>query len=789
VTKNYLLPWIEITEDGIFIGDPNTKGSSNWIYGVIPNKSLVFLEDTRKFAAAQEFKNVFESLAKASRKPTSLANSEERRIAGYREIHVLSANWDGPPRIPHDATPAIRDFFNDVWTFNVFSSLSFIGVKLVNQIIKKGRPEQNIKVLTKRIAGSLLGEPTEDPLENFRDDIDDVKSIFAKAGIRPPTREEVRRLKSWYDEGKGNGSIIRRNPNYIEILSTHKTPKKIEFSWLSEFGRDISTNINNTWVSTAMTYGSSSSVVSIRGYLEPAAVTQSRLRKAQGKHISNIGTTEQVGLPKLEQLNKLDLAAYAENYLASTGEPTLVSTTVTFAVDIEEEDQPNTYQDHLLDDHDLVVRPSYYRQMGAFEECLPGSGKVSNPFKHTISLDVIASSGISSVASLGDKSGIWVGFAEPEMSMVFLDPERSAAGSAKTQNPMVSILGDPGSGKTFLMQLVAIQSALLKRLTVFINPKPQDDLSGMANLLNRWGVSSEIIFMGDLEAEPGSLDPFGYTDPRSAATIAATHIMTVLKDGFTLEQESYLEAGLIKGAESGAKCVYEALKYVNDPKILSLIKTRMDASAVFRLGIATTPLKERVQVSKGLTLIQFDKAWNIPEGQLSSLSLAEKDIVAAYRLVPTISLEMLLGKNRSGTLIADEAHHLLSQESGNKFLTLLGRYGRSQRIMAVMGTHKASEVESLAGFMGRIIALQMLDKREAVAALNMVGLEPSPENIAAMATFGPKAPTAENPSAKGAQAFLRDMDLNIGRISIQNIPEWLRRELSTSSVDREKIGR
>ena len=788
MNKKYLLPWVEITEDAIFIGDPKA-GASNWIYGVIPNKSLVFLEDVRKFAAAQEFKTVFEGLAKASRKPTALSSSEERRIANYREVHIISMSWDGPPNIPSDASPALKDFFEDVWNFNVFSSMSFIGVKLMNQIIKKGRPEQNLKELTKRITGKLLDEPTEDPLEPFRDDIDDIKSIFAKGGIRQPSRDEIRRLKSWYDGGKGNGAVIRRNPNYMEVLSTSNSSRKIEFSWLSEFGRDVVTNINNTWASTAMTYGSASSVISIRGFLEPATVTQSRLRKAQGKHISNIGTTEQVGLPKLDQINKLDLAAYAENYLVSTGEPTLVSTTVTFAVDLEDEETSHSYQDHLLDIHDIVVRPSYYRQMAAFEEVLPAAKRVTNPFKHAVSLDVIANSGISSVASLGDKSGIWLGFAEPEMSMVFLDPERSAAGSAKTQNPLVSVLGDPGSGKTFLLQLMAIQSALLKRLTVFINPKPQDDLSGMARLLNRWGVSSEIIFMGDLEAEPGALDPFGYTDPKSAAVIAATHIMTVLKNGFTLEQESYLEAGLLKGAENGAKCVLDALKYVEDPKILKLIKTRMDASAIFRLGIATSPIKEKVQVSKGLTLIQFDKAWNIPEGDVDSLSLAEKDIVAAYRLVPTIALEMLLGNRRAGTLIADEAHHLLSQEAGNKFLTLLGRYGRSQRIMAVMGTHKASEIESLAGFMGRIIALQMLNPSEASAAIRMVGLEPTPENIASMSTFGPKAPTPDSPIPKGAQAFLRDMDLEVGRISIQNIPEWLRRELSTSSGDREKIGR
>lgn len=781
------LPWKEIKKDGLFIGHtPRGESRSNiWLYWVLPNRSLAFLDDPELYRASQQLKDLFIELGRTSRKSPFTSSNLKKRVSNYRQFHQVSLTWTAYPLVPQTSTPLHYNFLEQLWNFEVFHGITFIGTRLMLPLFNKGVPERNVKKIVERLSAQLLGENDTDSLELYQEDLDYVKSVFSKYGLRVPNREELSRLTAWYNGGKSNGALIRLDQEYVEVLSNEQ--KRYEFSWLQDFGTPYKRDLRANWIADAMNHRVNAVGVSIKGYIEPAAIISERLRKSSRKRVANIEVTESVDLPKSDQYGKLNIAMAAEQYYTETQEPALVETTITLVAEKDSiESSPQTYRDYLRDRYGMVIVPGYYRQLSALEEFLPTSIPTNegNVFRQDISLDTLAYAGAGSFADLGDKDGIWLGFAEPEMSMVYLDPSKAAAGTGASQNPMVAILGEPGSGKTFLLQLIAIQSALLGRTTFFENPKPDDDLSPLVNLIADFGVTAEQIRMDELEGVEGSLDPFGYTDPDTAAHISASHLMTVLQGGFSMNQESYLESGLKNGAKNGAKCVWEALKYVDDPEIKKSVIARMDASSVFRLGIATKPASEHLRLSRQFTLVQFSQNLTLDTSNVSQMTLMQKDQLAAFKLVSAIGIEMLLKSKNAGTFIADEAHHLLSQESGQKFLSMLGRYGRSQQITAFMATHKASEIQNLESFIGTTIALQIVDQREAQAALEMLKLTPSPELTARLATFGPKNPTESNPRARGARAFMRDSDMRTGVLAIENIPEWLRRQLSTSSTDR-----
>ena len=93
--------------------------------------------------------------------------------------------------------------------------------------------------------------------------------------------------------------------------------------------------------------------------------------------------------------------------------------------------------------------------------------------------------------------------------------------------------------------------------------------------------------MTDLEEEGGFFDPFYYADPEDAAEIATSFILGVLggtgvfQAGFTASQELKLASGLRRGAVGGARCVAEALEYVDDDDVRQQVAEQLEASTLF----------------------------------------------------------------------------------------------------------------------------------------------------------------------------------------------------------------
>ncbi|MFD0540687.1 ATP-binding protein [Actinomadura luteofluorescens] len=298
--------------------------------------------------------------------------------------------------------------------------------------------------------------------------------------------------------------------------------------------------------------------------------------------------------------------------------------------------------------------------------------------------------------------------------------------------------------------------------------------------------------MSALEESPGAFDPFRYAPPTIAAEIANVHILSALddsRDGLTLSERLALGSGLKRGALNGARCVWDALKYVpgdDAERVRSLVEQQMEASSMFSLGIALQPLP-RLDMSQRLTLVDFDRELGLPEGKTpSEYSVSERIALAAVRLVIRASLEILIA-NRSGVLIVDEAWTFLSQAEGLASLQRISREGRSLNIMPVFLTQRIADVvtKDLESYLSRVLVLKLNEKREAETALRLCGLNPTSERLAQIREFGPLPPEDGKP-ARWARGIFRDLFGRHAQVVLGPTPPEAAEAYSTNPEDRRK---
>jgi hypothetical protein len=345
---------------------------------------------------------------------------------------------------------------------------------------------------------------------------------------------------------------------------------------------------------------------------------------------------------------------------------------------------------------------------------------------------------------------------------------------------------------TYLCQLLATQAALDGKQVIFINPKAFSTLKPFADL-----VDGQVVKMSELEDErSGFFDPFRFADPEMAAEVATNFILQVLGNtgvqgmGFTAEQELHLGSGLKRGARAGARCVVDALAYVEDASVRDMIDRQLESSALFRIGISSTPTAS-YQASRGLTLIEFDRKLDFPEPGKppSTWSRNERISLAAVRLVTRASLEILVGSG-GGVLVVDEAWTFLSSSEGLATLQQIGREGRSQNLLPIFATQRVNDLirdgVDMEGYMSRVMVMKLNDPREARAAYSLCGLEPTEARVRWLSAAGPR-PAQDGMPARPAMGIFRDINKRHAPVYVGPIPPVAHVAFTTNPKERKVI--
>jgi hypothetical protein len=347
---------------------------------------------------------------------------------------------------------------------------------------------------------------------------------------------------------------------------------------------------------------------------------------------------------------------------------------------------------------------------------------------------------------------------------------------------------------TFAAQMIALQSALAGHQTIFVNPKSDDTLEGLTDL-----VDGTVIRLSQVEAEGGYFDPFRFCQPDPAgrliaADILSQHILAVLGSrgvagqGFTQEEEIAVIAGLRAGAERGAQCAAQAIACIENDSVKNLI-AQQATDPLFRLGIGMTPQPSYAS-DRRLLLIEFDKPLDIPEKGIepSQYTRTQRLAVAAVRLVTRASMEILANAS-GGVIIVDEAWMYLQSSEGLAALQSFGRLGRSKNILPIFATQRIDDLVKagvdMEGYLSRVLVLKLTEEREATAALRLCGLEATPARIAWLRDAGAIYDDAGR-LRRGAMGLHRDLKKRHAAVMIGPVPENARLAFSTNPEDRAR---
>ncbi|RJL21209.1 ATP-binding protein [Bailinhaonella thermotolerans] len=775
-------PYAWRTDDGVYVG----HNGEVWLYRSVPLFPMKWEDGEQQLAIASPLSRLLTDLGATSRQPVGGIST----LANNRVIHIISITWQDRVVPPEANTPELRRYQSEAFGFLAPKRALLFGVQLRSSLRDKASKSdpgasqaKKVKAMAELVKQTIAEDVPD--LDAYESDAATVRAIMTRHNAAVPTREQLDQLESWYNLGRGPDAVIEEQPTKLSLPGLGD----LEMAAVMRFEQTTMPAPQATWAMDVISHpGDAPHVVSVRAELEPANLTRGRARKAQRRIISNAEEERKTGdLEKVELSSSYGQAKALEDYLAASHQPMLANCSIIMAREITEASE--TYLDFMSQAYGIQMKPLEHRQISALEETLPCSSVRTNPFIQDVNVPMIANAGLQAFSNIGDEAGAFGGIVDPDATPFFIDP---LAAPRLNLPPSFAVFGDPGSGKTFFAQSLAVQAALNGLPVFLINPKGGDSLYGMVDYANSLGVPSARVSMSALEKEPGAFDPFRYAPPEIAAEIASTHILAALEDSLERKSPSAtreLTAGLKRGALSGALCVWDALDRVpgeHKDWIKEQVRMQMEGSALFALGIALRPLP-RLDVSQRLTLIDFDRELGLPEGKRpGEYNLTERIALAAVRLVTRAALEVLIA-HQKGVLIVDEAWTYLSQPEGLASLQRISREGRSLNILPMFLTQRIADVvtRDLEGYLSRVLVLKLNERKEAEAALRLCGLRPTDQRLEELRACGP-APAADGKPAKWARGIFRDLYGRHSEVALGPTPAAAMQAFSTNPEDRRR---
>lgn len=609
------------------------------------------------------------------------------------------------------------------------------------------------------------------PMEDYDADWEAVRSMAARAGLATATQEEVALARSWWNGGDTSDAYYMSTPTSYHVFDNaaaayrgaelYRREIPVE-SWPELGGHRVFTaasvsEIDLPYVSAlegAAKWGaglvaSGAVCVSIRGLLEPGRVTAAVVDQKIAGYEAEIKERFKLDMDEtVEQREKLEtLASIRGAYAGADAAPTSVETSVVavFAGLGENLDR--------LGIPGVRVSPLLSRQGGAVAETWPCSSVRANGVLHDLPIQTVAFSGLCDLSSVGDspEEGILAGFTETGRQPVWFNP---AAASNDDYPPLVGIYGASGSGKTQLMDWMAVQTAGIGHRTVLVNPKEGSDLSPA---FREFG--GQVVSLADVVSSEGILDPLSLMDDPAQGIDLAEGILSYVNPWGSRGQDMVtpLMGALKHGAVLGERSVLGALRAARadgyrsaTDALVEPVEELAAASPLFTALCGSSNEAERLALDSRLTLIQAgDMALTLPDGRAGSgLSQTQKVSVALIRMLvrgTTLAVRPRSPFEKAGVVFFDESWIFLDS-AGNE-LEALGRLAREWRTTLVLGTQRLSDAAGLMDHISSGFVLPQGSREQARIALEGVRLEATEERVRRLTA---KARTSDDGSGRSA---------------------------------------
>lgn len=738
-----------------------TDGSV-WLYAKAP---LSPVTDARSpdeaLAAGDAIKTVLEEIA-----ATTSVRVTRRKVAksAYRNVHLLLVNVPTtfvPPResqlYAHHAST-----FADA---EVLRRVLLIGVRLQDKVGGAGGLRAAIDSVTETLVTGNV------PLEDFDQDLAAMSAIMTRSGLHAMTDADFALANAWWNEGKAPDTPMLVHDDHMHVFSStasmQAAARLVErdgdedcqswalanhhtlcFACVKDFeiGYPEATSRGAQWASALVESGAV--CVSIRGRLEPAAVTRSELRRGKKKFVDDVNERyQQNKMSRGEQEEMLAELTELERYYATGGPATLMDCS-TIVVTSGTQGLNGYDMSEFASGADLSIRTLVARQNVALAETFLASPMRANPYLHDLPTITLAASGLAGLSTVGDRDGALVGFTENDRQPAYMSP---TAAADEDSLPIGVVVGQSGSGKSVTMLYLADQFARIKNAlgertpVIVIDPKAGSDHSAVVE-----AAGGSVASLDDLMSADGIFDPLRFSKLLgSGAELAASMLMSINPWGDDVRNyEMPVQRAIAYGVDHGADCIGAALTIARADGVApgEMVDKVLDlavSSPMFRACVGSHNGGQSLRASEGITLIKVGDA-NLdlpsPGTHPSEVNLNQRVALALVRMMVFGSASALA--MRSGVLMLDEAWVMLG--AGRSEMERLGRLARSQQVFPMLFTQRITDAldAGLSGYISRGIILPIQDQDEALAACEMFRLEPTPERmerITAKSTLGSSA--------------------------------------------------
>jgi hypothetical protein len=834
-------PWVARTSGGLWVGADN----SVWLYRKFPEYQYAWETADIQLTKGTVLHQLLDELGRTSRAPQV---GEFASLSKNRRVHLVTHIRYVAPPTPVGSTAEHKAFLDEMYhatAMVVPDQLTAIGVELWPSAAPgRRRKQRSTFTQLKDWAAAMTNQGMPD-LELYEADAQSVSNILNHYGVDNLRRDERLFMERWISGGttdepflveESDRIVVRdRNPKAFDRWThLHDLADEVEkdgdraraeeltleaeqsiidggnviqFMAASESGMPERIGVAPwaPWLMDAQQHNNAAICTELRFVLEPGSVTRNQARKSQ-KHAYRQVEEEAEASPLLSRIESEEAlvgAKSVEDHYAATAEPAIRKMSLLWAWEVAETDE--NFSDFLRSRYDIDATPLMYRQFDAYFETLPTCSVLAapdRPYSHDSLLSTIAHSGVGASSVLGDDirpspdprvrppEAVWTGVSHPSGTPVWTNPW---AASEQNTSPTMVVIGQPGSGKTFLLQFMCYQFALLGIPVFFINPKGSDSLRDYAEFCH-----GETISISDVAAKPGAFDPFRFAEGETIAEIAVEHIITSMNnrgDGFSKAQTIALGTALREGIERGARCVGQCIAHLLPEEHAQMRHEILEFSRQnrnFGLGIGWEPRGPLGGQSR-FTLVEFDQESNLPERvDPSSLTMTENSAIAGQRLLWRAGIEVMR-KAGGGVVAGDEAWTFLSSPQAASIINGLNRKGRSLGIFLALMTQRIADVvdADLEAYLSRVAVLHLEDQREIEAALQLCRMEVSPELVNLIRSAKPVPPDRGDPlrgvpprPARPAQMIFRDINGRHGVATVEPVLEPYRLAFSTNRLDK-----
>jgi hypothetical protein len=440
--------------------------------------------------------------------------------------------------------------------------------------------------------------------------------------------------------------------------------------------------------------------------------------------------------------------------------------------------------DHYRDLGIDVVWPSG-DQLELLLESMPGDKVRINAYQQRQEVPVLSGGMPTATSDIGDvvigKSGWlgpYIGECTSRMRLpVFFSPHVAMAQNA---SPGVAILGQPGSGKSFLAFTLAYQSAVQGIWTIYIDPKADAKPMGLLP-----GMGASKVF--DLrDGHDGMLDPFSMGDDINQSKLLALETLRLLLGGTHLSEER--EAALIASVEAVSGSARPSLWAVVEHLLVQPNTASQNVGAILRtlrdmpfarLAFAPTG-GDRLRPEDGLTIVTL-LGLDLPSASLApeNYSYENRLGVSVMYLLTRYARQLMLNLDKSHpkAIFIDEAWAITGTPQGAKLIPETARMGRSHNTALILVSQNAMDLmdEQITNSISTVFAFRSRDETEVNAVLSLLGTEKNDGNRAAVRELF------------NGECLMRDVSGRVSRVQVDAWEPALWETFNTNPETRGKV--